>query len=987
MFNFQAFIRRKWSEQSESTGQKGTVIDELAVKPTGLILGDFYNTLASERRVNDVANYANMSESEMDFFGNKFFEPRIDGSFATGIARIYFDQKFTFELTANSRFVSSAGLQFAASQPGFISAGSFVRSSDRFALYYVDVPVIATSKGDSYNIVAGDLTQINGISFNYKTVTNVDAFQNGLNFEDNATYYTRLTYAINDRSMMNKRSVYARLPEFFPIIKSQYIAGAGDLYMQRDLVEAIDTSAPPKSVTFLGKTQGENLIKSIGFYQIFPYEAGNQNAGLWGPVSIRSTYDYPLTIEPADITSQDPAFHGYALNQECTDGMYKGLFFDDYKNYMDVETVDLFNINSEGLSFNPILIPSSAWTYGANGYSSGNMGSFADSSFKDTDILSFSNSTMTLSGGALSPISAGKDINKRVGVKVAGTFRWPANVISDSDLYFIIGGVNSATVDGYTGVGFGIRVNSKYQDWSISHNPNASLFFCHSEQYGAAQVFVNDYDISSSGGHSVGGVNALAETQWRIEPDIDYDFEFIFHDDFKLTLYINKTSGDKTLDGTDLNDTIHYQLSGNVLSVFGNALISSSTTNYGTVMKVTLDTESQLKTDQWLVSNLRAFDIASKKATAMFALNVQDLESPISIFVRANGSSSVNGLFSSGYQAYIWDKEGINPATGTSELTQGSWSLLPQLSNSDGSKNSLQALFQADIKNLDRYRLQNRFGDNIFIMFTTTGASMLKSLFANEKENDIQSVLHVDYIKAETALTQSYHANNKCDIYLTTLSNTQNLTSTSSTLTKQNNESYFEMSAATGCLMPVANIISVTVGISIGSTQILSNSDYTVVTSDPTLSGSSNEVLRIYLNTIDSQSITVEYITYPQISSIQDFFNGSMFGKVFGDILIKHKKPINLSFVVYYTGLSNDSRVTDSIKLYFDNNIDGVFVVKDMISYLYNNSIVNNVQEPISISYSRYDDDGNLITGTFTDQMEALPIEFFKILSISANTL
>jgi len=28
MFNFQAFIRRKWAEYSESSGQKGAVVDE-----------------------------------------------------------------------------------------------------------------------------------------------------------------------------------------------------------------------------------------------------------------------------------------------------------------------------------------------------------------------------------------------------------------------------------------------------------------------------------------------------------------------------------------------------------------------------------------------------------------------------------------------------------------------------------------------------------------------------------------------------------------------------------------------------------------------------------------------------------------------------------------------------------------------------------------------------------------------------------------------
>jgi hypothetical protein len=108
---------------------------------------------------------------------------------------------------------------------------------------------------------------------------------------------------------------------------------------------------------------------------------------------------------------------------------------------------------------------------------------------------------------------------------------------------------------------------------------------------------------------------------------------------------------------------------------------------------------------------------------------------------------------------------------------------------------------------------------------------------------------------------------------------------------------------------------------------------------------------------------------------------------VFGDILAKHKLPFALSFTVYYSGLSNDVRVTDAIKKYFDENVISTFVVKDMISYLYNQSIVNNIQEPITVNYSRYDESGNIVTGTFTDKIEATPIEFFRIVSLSANTL
>jgi len=236
MLDFWAFLRKKWSEYSKSRGQRGTVIDDLAVKPAGLILSDFYNALAEQRRVNNVSLWKTMTDEELNFFGNKFFIGRIDGDYSIGSVRIYFDEKKDIELPTIARVVSNSGFQYMPTQPGRISGSSFVNSTDRIALYHIDIPIIAVSKGDEYNTDANEITQLTGVDFVYNSVTNPEDIIHGSKYETNEEYFNRLLYSINDRSMMNKKSMIVLLPEFFPVINAMYIAGAGDRYMQRDLI-------------------------------------------------------------------------------------------------------------------------------------------------------------------------------------------------------------------------------------------------------------------------------------------------------------------------------------------------------------------------------------------------------------------------------------------------------------------------------------------------------------------------------------------------------------------------------------------------------------------------------------------------------------------------------------------------------------------------------------------------------------------------------
>ncbi len=987
MFDFYNFIRKKWSEYSLASGQKGTVIDELAVKPTGLVLRDFYNVLVDQQVVNNISQWENMTDDQLDFFGNKFFLPRIDGDYAFGTLRIWFDEKKDIDITTSFRAVTPDGYRFIATQPGHVSRNTFKTSTDRYALYYIDILIIGESKGNIYNVEAGEISQLTDIDFTYKMTTNPDAIENGSRYETNEEYYNRLIYSINDRSMMNKRSMFVKLPELFPVISSMHIAGPGDRYMTRDLVSATDVSLPIQKADFLGKINGENIIKHIAFHGIYPPEPGSAQKLFWGPFSIPTDYRYPLTIEPSDITSQEPAFHGYQLDQECTNEMYRGLFFDDYKTFMEVATTDLFNIQDEEVGFESVVVPSPDWVYGAQGMKRGNMGELYED-VKDIDVLNFNNNDITIAGGAKNSISVGKDIQKRIGVKVSGTLTFPTVTDPDlapskSNLQIMVGSVNGEDVDGFSGIGFGVRLIDAYEEWETSvDNKNAIIYMAHEDTYGQMDVFATSGDTSG-----ITSLGAIVEQLWRIEQDIEYDFEFIIHDDLRMTLYLEKTAHLYDSETGEVENKLHLSLASTYLNVYSEELKSLTTDRYGTTMTVALTTDSENVTDKWVISNLKAFDTQQSRATALYAVNMTDIESPVSVELRAFGSGSVDNSLSDGYSAYIWDKETFTTASGSTELTSGGWSELGDISNPTGSKDVLTALLSHRIQNLDRYLVNSRYGTNVFIMIAASGTSKMNSTFFNNIEDDIQSKIQVDYLKIESETLNQYHANNKADIFVSTIKNTEDLEIASVVIDKTANENFFELNEINGVKMPIADIVSVTLGTAVDETEPLSDSEYQVVRPSSTLQRSSQETVRIILDNSTDDTITVEYTTYPEVARIQEFFDGNDFGKLYGDILVKHKEPVELTFTVYYTSDITEDQLIDEIKKYVDDNIDGTFSTKELISYLYNEEFVNNVQEPISIAYTRKDDDGNEVNGTFTDTLTIRDVDFFRIADLTVSKL
>lgn len=994
MFNFYEYIRRKWSEYSESSGQKGTVIDELAVKPSGLIMADFYNLLVDQRTTNDISNWKNMTREQLAFFGNKFFQPIIDGNFAFGKVRIWFDERKDVEISEDARFVSNSGLQYKAIQPGFTSRNSFVYSNERFALYYISIPIIAASAGDEYNVDAGEISQLNNVNFTYKSISNQDNVDNGSKTETAEEYYQRLRYTVNDGSLMNKRSIFARLPEFFPIVRSIYISAPGDKYMKRDLVSGIDLSQQSQKSDYLGKITGENMVKSLAFYGIYPPDVESSQREFFGPYSIPSEYRYPLTIDPTDLDSTEPGFRGYQVDQEFDQDMYKGVYFDEYKTVMEKATVDLFNITDEDVGIEDVVTPSSDWVYGANGLRKGNFGSLFDE-VDERELIKFNSNTITLSSGAKSSISTGIDIKKRTGIKVAGRITFPEVseedvAPSNSDFQVMVAGRNGVNVDAYTGIGFGVRIVSPFiaeeDAEEIPLPTNAIVYFAHSLKSDITIFASADDDFVNTSG--VTSLGALAETNWRIEPNVEYEFEFVVHDDLKLTLHLNKLDNRLLIDDDESENELHYELPKSVLGVYESEINKPEAINtYGTTLKLSLKTEVEDSSAAWLVNDLRAFDIQRSRATALFAVNVRNMEDPISVYLRAFGFGSVNDVFSEGYSAYIWDKETTTIATEEGDLTNGGWKKLDGISNETGTKDVLSTLLRHEISNFERYKTQSRFGENIFIMLVASGSSKMNSTYSGSFEDDIHSRIQVDYIKVESEVQNYYHANNKSDLYMVTVQNNEVLETATTTITKSTGDSFFELNEDNGFKMPIQDIVSVNIGEVSEVNDSLSDTEYTVVRPDPLFDRSSKETVQIVLNDFDADTITVEYTTYPSIADVQEFFDGKDYGKTFGDVLAKHKYPIGLSFNVSFTGNIGEEELVEEIKKYVDDNIDGVFSTRTMVSYLYNEELVNNVREPITISYTRYNDDGEIETGTFTDTLEARDIDFFRIVDLSVTRL
>jgi len=163
------------------------------------------------------------------------FNKRQEGDLSQGSARAYFRHPQAINITVGNTAFTATGLKFFPTTAQSFSAEQmmFNTSGD---LYYVDLLYQAEKEGDEYNIAAGVIIGITGLSSAVK-VTNLFKFRDGLPTEDTITFVDRGGQSLSERSLNNKRGALAKLTEAFSDLRHMQSVGFGDPEMERDIIK------------------------------------------------------------------------------------------------------------------------------------------------------------------------------------------------------------------------------------------------------------------------------------------------------------------------------------------------------------------------------------------------------------------------------------------------------------------------------------------------------------------------------------------------------------------------------------------------------------------------------------------------------------------------------------------------------------------------------------------------------------------------------
>ena len=363
----------------------------------------------------------------------------------------------------------------------------------------------------------------------------------------------------------------------------------------------------------------------------------------------------------------------------------------------------------------------------------------------------------------------------------------------------------------------------------------------------------------------------------------------------------------------------------------------------------------------------------------MYMFNIDGLEEPLSLIFRGSGIGAVNKINKAGHSVYIWNIENPGYISGSTILSSGGWQRLDEVSDPAGTKDTVSAPLVRQLQNIDRYVVNTRIGRVIAIMVVCEGRSFASIEAQGDQYNlDLNATLSIDYIKLQDIEVETYKGNNKCDIYVSTVKNADNMINKSIDIVRADNDAYFTINEDAGFDMPIASIDSI-IDTSTGS--ILSPSDYSIIRTNNSYIGSSKD--SFYISSPDFTAITIEYSTYNNVAAIQDFFDGDEYGKIFGDVLIRHKYPTYLDISFTYYGPYTTDEMSAYVREYFDSNVNTVFDVNLMTSYLYNNNYVNYIKDVPIVSYETILDSGSVESGSVTTFKTIRPIDFFRIRNLN----
>lgn len=212
----------------------GDAIVDLLIKPLSFLTEALKRETEIIRRGQSVRNASTMRLEDAEALAANFFVSRRSGSRASGTVRVLYSAPTFVSIISTVSFSTSSGLRFFPIRPQFFPPEVLLlQRSGTF--YYVDVAVVAEEAGEAYNVSAGELSRVNGLSGASK-ITNIVDFSGGTEEETASELLSRTAKSLTERSLNTHRGIAARLYRDFPTLRNLEVAGFGDPEMNRDII-------------------------------------------------------------------------------------------------------------------------------------------------------------------------------------------------------------------------------------------------------------------------------------------------------------------------------------------------------------------------------------------------------------------------------------------------------------------------------------------------------------------------------------------------------------------------------------------------------------------------------------------------------------------------------------------------------------------------------------------------------------------------------
>jgi len=209
--------------------REGTALRDLTLRPAAFLLAICSKGFSSFFQDNTIAGITDQSDQTLvdNLLGN-FFLTRNTGTYAVINARLYFARQKSVTVGSGVSFSTDGSKLFFPATTVVVPDGSLLYDSYQNE-YYIDIDLIASEKGESYNLAEGSLLYFSNFDPFFLHAEINFLVTKSLPAETNTEFISRAGTAISTRNLINVPSIDSKIKADFNYVKKVLTIGRGSL--------------------------------------------------------------------------------------------------------------------------------------------------------------------------------------------------------------------------------------------------------------------------------------------------------------------------------------------------------------------------------------------------------------------------------------------------------------------------------------------------------------------------------------------------------------------------------------------------------------------------------------------------------------------------------------------------------------------------------------------------------------------------------------